>query len=165
VPKDVNMRHEADFSAYMAARWPALVRTLVLLGLAQPDAEVVARDGLVRCCLDWERVRESDDIEVEVHRAVLDRLAHVQVDTDRPAPAYPPRPEDDSDAVLFRRALQTALAGLSHDERVAVVLRYAAGLLEPQVAELLGEPEHVVEQRLAAAMAGLDLERLWKATR
>ena len=30
------MGHDSDFAAYLAARWPALVRTLVLLGCAQP---------------------------------------------------------------------------------------------------------------------------------
>jgi DNA-directed RNA polymerase specialized sigma24 family protein len=168
VPKDVNMRHEADFAAYLAARWPAIVRTLVFLGQAQQEAEAVARGALANCYLDWDRVRESDDIEVEVYRAVLDRLRHA--DTGLP-PSYSSAPEslqlaaDDSDAVAFRLTLQAALARLAPDDRVVVVLRYAAGLLEPQVAEVLDEPEHVVEQRLASALSALDLERLWEATR
>jgi DNA-directed RNA polymerase specialized sigma24 family protein len=161
VPKDVNMRHEADFAAYLAARWPAIVRTLVFLGHPQVEAEAIARGALAGCYLDWGRVRESDDIEVEVYRAVLDRLP--------PSYASPPQDpvpaEADSDAVAFRRVLQAALDRLAHDDRVVVVLRYAAGLLEPQVAEVLDEPEHVVEQRLASALAGLDLERLWEASR
>jgi DNA-directed RNA polymerase specialized sigma24 family protein len=67
--------------------------------------------------------------------------------------------------VAFRLQLQAALDRLGADDRVAVVLRYAAGLLDAQVAEVLDEPEHVVEQRLVSALAGLDLERLWEASR
>lgn len=164
------MRHEADFAAYLAARWPTIVRTLVFLGNTQPEAESIAKQALAGCYLDWGRVRDSDDIEVEVYRTVLDRAHHAHPRDDRPDAAYAPvadplLPEDDSDAVTFRLRLQEALDRLGPEDRVAVVLRYAAGLLEPQVAEVLDEPEHVVEQRLASALAGLDLERLWEASR
>ena len=38
-------RDDSEFSAYLAARWPALVRTLVFLGHSGHDAHAIALDG------------------------------------------------------------------------------------------------------------------------
>ena len=62
---------DTDFAAYLAARWPFLVRTLVLLGCGQQEAEQVAQTGLARCYRDWERVRRSDDVDAYVYATVL----------------------------------------------------------------------------------------------
>src|SRR3954454_715755 len=67
----VAMRDDGDFAAYLAARWPFLVRSLVLLGCSPAEAEELARAGLARCYASWERVRRADDVDVHVHRAVL----------------------------------------------------------------------------------------------
>ncbi len=66
------MRNDADFAAYLAARWPFLVRSLVLIGCPQAEAEDVVQAGLARCHDSWDKVREDDDIDVFVYRTVLD---------------------------------------------------------------------------------------------
>ena len=160
------MRHDGDFAAYTAARWPAIVRSLVLLGCPQPEAEEVARRGLARCYLAWARVRESDDIDVRVYRAVLDcrdraggRAAVAEPDAADPAPGDP------RDAVLVRQALERALGRLADEDRSVVVLRFAAGLSEVQVSELLELTTDEVGSRLSAAITELDLPTLWGASR
>lgn len=170
------MRHDGDFAAYTAARWPAIVRSLVLLGCPQPEAEEVARRGLARCYLAWARVRESDDIDVRVYRAVLDcrdraggRAAVAEPDAAEPAAAEPAGPDrapgDPRDAVLVRQALERALGRLADEDRSVVVLRFAAGLSEVQVSELLELTTDEVGSRLSAAITELDLPTLWGASR
>ena len=165
------MRHDGDFAAYTAARWPAIVRSLVLLCCPQPEAEEVARRGLARCYLAWARVRESDDIDVRVYRAVLDcrDRAGGRAAVAEPAAAEPAGPDrapgDPRDAVLVRQALERALGRLADEDRSVVVLRFAAGLSEVQVSELLELTTNEVESRLAAALAALDLPTLWGASR
>lgn len=159
------MGHDSDFAAYMVARWPALVRSLVLLGCAQPRAEEVVQRGLARCCLTWGRVRESDDIDVAVYRSVLDALAHDPAGTpETPEAAAGPVP-DRTDAELVRDALLEALARLPEQERRVVVLRFAAGLEEHQVGELLELPVDTVERTSADALERLDLPAVWEAAR
>lgn len=111
-------RDDADFAAYLAARWTPLVRTVVLLGCPQPDAERVARSGLAACCHDWTRVRREEDVDVHVHRAVLAALA-----------SWRRHRHDEPDA----RDLQ----------REAMVLRVVTDLAEVQIAEVLDVPTTV----------------------
>ena len=66
------MREDADFNGYLAARWPTLVRTLVLLGCPEEIASDVALDAVARCRSQWARTRANDDVDVLIHRALLD---------------------------------------------------------------------------------------------
>jgi len=165
------MRHDSDFAAYLAARWPTLVRSLVLMGCGQQRAEEVVEQALARCYLAWGRVRESDDIDVQVYRGVLDTLARAE------EPGEPGTLDSDdlasgddaltvpTDALQARRALEAALGRLAPEDRTVVVLHFVAGLSELQLADLLDLPEHEVADRLEAATTGLDLPRVWEATR
>jgi hypothetical protein len=162
VGDDGGVRHDGDFAAYLAARWPAIVRSLVLLGCARADAETIAHEGLARCYLDWDRVREADDIDVQVYGAVLDVRARRRVAEDATAGAEPPD-DDPTQAAAVLRALERALGRLSEQDRALVVLRYSAGLSPLQVAELLEMREPVVRYRIGAVLAGLDLPALREA--
>lgn len=66
------MTADDDFSGYVGARWPALVRTLVLLGCPLDLAPDVAAAGLGRCRRGWREAAAHDDLDVVVHRAVLE---------------------------------------------------------------------------------------------
>ena len=66
------MREDADFDGYLAARWPTLVRTLVLLGCPEEIASDVALDAVARCRSEWARTLATDDVDVLVHRALVD---------------------------------------------------------------------------------------------
>ena len=163
------MRFDRDFAAYLQARWPTLVRSLVLLGCSQSEAEEVAQEGLARCYLDWGRVREAGDIDVQVYREVLDRLEHARRQEEGAVadPVAEPVSADGapSDAVLLRYALEEALDRLPEDQRSVVVLRFAAGLSELQVSDLLDLPLEEVDARLAAGLTALDLPTLWEERR
>jgi RNA polymerase sigma factor (sigma-70 family) len=153
--------NDADFAAYLAARWPALVRSLVLIGCPRQQAEDMAEVGLARCHASWERVRREDDPDATVYRAVLSswhrshrRAAEVDV---------PPEPVPEgavTDVVLLRRALEAQLARLAPEEREILVLRFVAELDDAQVADVLEVPIGTVRDRLARGLAGIDVAAL-----
>lgn len=156
------MDGEPDFSAYAAARWPALVRSAVLLGCAVAEAEDLAQTTLVRCYLAWPKVRRARDRDAYVYRILVNchRDSHrrrwwAEKPTDRvPELADPDRTAqvDTADAVA------RALARLSAVNREAVVLRYYAHLSEQQIAEVLRIAPGTVKSRLSRALAQLSTD-------
>ena len=160
---------DADFAAYMAARWPFLVRSLVLLGCSREEAEDVAQSGLARCYTAWERVRRADDVDAYVYRTVLNcwRKSHRrrwwgEVPTESLPEVVPA--DDATDAVLLRQALEVELRRLSVDHREVLVLRFVADLTEVQVAEVLDVPVGTVKSRVSRALAQIDLAALREST-
>lgn len=139
------MRNDADFVAYVAARWPFLVRSLALIGCPVPEAEAIVQTALARCYAAWDEVLGSDDVDVSVYGAVLDGWHRSQRHRRHPAPAVPmPEtvPVDDlvPEPVRARQALQAELDHLGPEDREVLVLRFVAGLSEDQVADLVGVP-------------------------
>ena len=146
------MRLEGDFAAYLAARWPVLVRLLVLLGGRTDEAEDAVRTGLARDYADWARISRSDDPDVYVYRSVLeawDRRRGGWWNAPPPGPDGEPTPE--------LAALERQLDQLTGLERRALVLRFASGLSERQVAQVLDAPPASVRDLVARALARVDL--------
>lgn len=133
------MPPDDDFAAYVAARWPALVRSVVLLGVRPDVAEEVVRAGLARCHATWERVRRDDDLDVHVLRQVLERW---RLARRRPVPGA----LGDLDPGVER-----LMDGLVPTHRAAVVVHGVAGLEETQVADVLDLPVGTVAGWLADA--------------
>jgi DNA-directed RNA polymerase specialized sigma24 family protein len=146
------MRLDADFAAYLAARWPVLVRMLVLLGGRPDEAEDAVRAGLARDYADWARISRSDDPDVYVYRGVLEawnRRPGGWWNVPPPGPDREPTPE--------LAALEHQLDRLTVHERLALVLRFASGLSEGQVAQVLDAPPAAVRDLVARALARVDL--------
>jgi len=154
------MRDDGDFTAYAEARWPALVRTLVLLGRPQGEAVEVAERTLARCRLEWRVVGESVDVDVEVYTELLDQAARAGDEAGPRTDAPPPDRGEPSGAEPLLEALCEALGRLDAAGRRAVVLRHGAGLSPVQVAEVLHADPAEVEGRLAAAAVTLDAPSL-----
>jgi RNA polymerase sigma-70 factor (sigma-E family) len=159
------MRNDADFAAYMAARWPFLVRSLVLIGCPRHEAEDVAQTGLARCYASWDRVRKADDVDAYVYRTVLNcwhksrkRRWWGEVPTETLPEA--PSTTDPTDQVLLRQALEVQLGRLTPEHREVLVLRFVADLTEPQVAEVLDVPVGTVKSRVSRALTHIDLAAL-----
>lgn len=152
-----------DFSAYVEARWPRLVRFAVLLGCTGAEAEDVVQSTLERCLRKWGRVSRATDRDAYVHRMIVNEFTgsrRRRWTGERPTPAVP----DDSPAhrqpdatleVEATDAVVRALQGLTIDQRAVVVLRYYAHLDEQQMATALDVPAGTVKSRLSRALAAL----------
>ena len=148
------MPHEPDFLDHASARWPGIVRTLVLLGCPEEHVARVARSGLARSHRGWSRAARHHDPDVHVYSGVLDafdverRRAGVQrrgVATPDPAYVAAPAPVE---TVVARVALERELDRLTPQARAMAVLHFVAGLDEQQVAGVLGVPVELVEGQL-----------------
>ena len=154
------MRLDGDFAAYLAARWPVLVHLLVLLGGRPDEAEDAVRVGLARDYADWAWISGSDDPDVYVFRGVLDAWHRrggrwwdaAPGGTERePAPGL--------------AALERELDRLTGAERLALVLRFATGLGEQQVARVLDAPPAAVAELVDRALARVDLAAVQRVSR
>lgn len=157
-------RDDSDFVAYTAARWPFLVRTLELLGASSTEAIALAQTGLARCYSSWDRVRGSDDVDVQVYRSVLACWRRSRGRTGaRPAPREPVL--DPTDQLVLRWELEDQLTRLDPEVRELLVLRFAADLSELQVADVLEVSVAALVGDLSRALALLDLPALDELTR
>lgn len=153
------MEDHVDFTDYVEARWPKLVRSAVLLGCTPAEAEDLVQSALERCLVKWRRVASAHDPDAYVHRVLINafissRRRHWT--REQPADVLPEasRPDetgrvDDTDVVL------RALNELTSDQRAAVVLRYYVHLSEQQMASVLGVAEGTVKSRLSRALKKL----------
>ncbi|QZY30390.1 hypothetical protein [Nocardioides coralli] len=135
-------RDDSEFSAWVTARWPDLVRALVFLGHPPPDAERIALEALARVLPAWERLRREDDVDVALYREAFDER--------RRWPTGEAVRGEDADVLpglteqAERRAeVEAALAAMPPADRAALVLRDLAELADEQVAAVLGERPRV----------------------
>ncbi|KAA1415547.1 SigE family RNA polymerase sigma factor [Nocardioides humilatus] len=158
------MDENDGFDAYMAARWPTLVRSLILLGCAPAEAEDVVQTGLVRCLTSWERVQRADDVDAYVYRVVLNCWAKSRRRLwwgEQPTEHLPDQVGGDpADQALLRHAVVAALSRLSTEHRAVLVLRFVADLTEAQTATALGIPLGTVKSRVSRALDQIQLNDL-----
>lgn len=123
------MRDDHDFDDYVVARWTSLVSTVVGLGSPTDEAEEVVLATLVRLRPRWRRLRQSEDVDVAVHRELLvahSRTASTEAAEDAPLslsdqePSVPPTP--DAIRTLVRRSRARRLRiGLAAAAALALV--------------------------------------------
>jgi RNA polymerase sigma-70 factor (sigma-E family) len=150
------MGRDEDFSEYVAARWPGLVRSAVLLGCSHAEAEDLVQTALERCLLKWRKVQAADDRDAYVHRVLINTFVsgrRRRWTGEKPTETLPEHADsdhttsiDDTDAVM------RALDRLPTDQRTAVVLRYYAHLSEQQMATVLDVATGTVKSRLSRAV-------------
>jgi len=146
-----------DFDDYVNARRTALVRSAVLLGCTIDDAEDLVQTALLKCLRSWRKVSAADRPDAYVYRVLVNALRdgsarrwHGELATaELPETAVPE--VDLSTGLMVRRAL----AGLSKEHRLVLVLRYYADLSERDTAEILGVAPGTVKSRTARALAAL----------
>lgn len=154
------MNKDDDSSEYVVARWPRLVRSVVLLGRTHAEAEDLVQTALERCLVKWRKVQQADDRDAYVHRVLINTFTSSRRrhwTGEHPTPVLPDHSSgpnqtagvDDADAVL------RALDQLTSDQRTAVVLRYYAQLSEHQMAAVLGVAVGTVKSRLSRALKNL----------
>ncbi|GAA0608354.1 SigE family RNA polymerase sigma factor [Kribbella sandramycini] len=149
------MTDDSDFTAYVAARWGALVRAAMLLGCSDPEAEDLVQTVLERCLVKWAKVRVAEDRDAYVHRILVNTFISSRRrrwSGERPVAVFPERATPDETAgVDMTDAVMRALERLGQDQRAAVVLRYYAHLTDEQAAAALGVAVGTVKSRLSRA--------------
>lgn len=151
---------DADFSAYLAARQPALLRTAYLLTGNRADAEDLLQTSLAKLYLAWDRVREREAVDGYVRRIMVNehnslwrrawKRRELSVDEvpDR-AGQHDSRDEGGADA------LWSFVLSLPKKQRAVVVLRYYEELSEAETAEVLGISVGTVKSQCSRALAAL----------
>lgn len=156
--------HEDEFTEFVAARWPRLVRSAILLGCSPSEAEDLVQTALTKCLVHWSRVRVADDRDAYVHRVLVNAFTSSRRRRwwgEKPHGDLPERADLGATGagaaarVDAADALDRALARLTAGQRAVVVLRYYAHLSEAQTAAALQVAPGTVKSRLSRALTVL----------
>ena len=150
---------DADFSAYMAARQPALYRTAYLLAGDHASAEDLLQNAFAKLYLSWDRIRDRKALDGYVRRVMVNennslwrrawkRREHA---TDTPPETGAHDTYDDGTGGALWSYVQT----LPPKQRAVIVLRYYEQLSEAEIAEVLGISVGTVKSQASRALAGL----------
>lgn len=151
-------RTRRDFTEFVVARSPELIRLAYVLAGNQHAAEDLLQNALTKAAAHWGRIHGAPEVYV---RQILYRE---QVDgwrrrARRPETAVAQVPEppagDPAISPEARLALQDALQALPARKRAVLVLRYLEDLPESQVAEILGCSVGTVRSQASKAIAQL----------
>jgi len=156
---------EELFGAFVAARMDALLSYAYVLTGDRHAAEDLVQTALARTALSWWRVRNRDDPEGYVRRAILRTQVNVwrrrragrEVSAAVP-PEPPPGHGDPAGAVDDRDEMWRLLAVLPARQRAVLVLRYYEDLPEAEIARALGCRPGTVKSQAAKALARLRQE-------
>jgi RNA polymerase sigma-70 factor (sigma-E family) len=148
----------ADYTAFAAARWKPLVRSAVLLGAGQQEAEDLAQVTLERCYRSWDAVRRATDLDAYVYRVLINCFTKSRKRRwwgERPVGHLPdlPAQTDHAEQTALVETVLAVLEALGPAHREVLVLRFFADLSEQQTAAALGVQPGTVKSRVARALA------------
>ena len=152
---------EAEFDAFVRARWSTFTRTAYLLCAGDlGQAEDLVQTALARTMRAWPRLSDRGDLDGYVYRVIVRTHASQWRRRWRgevPTEALPeqPSPVVATDAIDDADLLARALAQLTHRQRAAVVLRFYEDRPEQEVAALLGCSVGTVKTHTVRGLAHL----------
>lgn len=155
-----------EFEEYVVARRTALVRSAVLLGCPQPDAEDLVQTALLRCYRHWGRVRRAERPDAYVYRVLVNTLRDARARRSRgetPTESLPEHAVEPDQ--MTGLAVRAALERMDGDQRRVLVLRYYADLSEADIATVLGIPPGTVKSRAARGLRALAGDDSLRSTR
>jgi RNA polymerase sigma-70 factor (sigma-E family) len=150
-----------EYDAFVATRWPRLLRVAYLLTADWAAAEDLLQTAFVKAWFAWRRI--GGDPEPYVRRIVVTTFvssrrrrwtAEVPVET---LPDVLARP-DGAAGHADRDLLWRALGKLPAKQRAVLVLRYFEDLTEEQIATTLGIRAGTVKSQASKALARLRLD-------
>jgi RNA polymerase sigma-70 factor (sigma-E family) len=151
---------DEDFSAFVQARTPSLLRSAYLLTGDQHLAEDLVQSALARTHLSWRRLRVTDNAEAYTRKVMY----HAQVNVWRrrrfreAALSVVPEPADLTDApshIDLRLSVWAALRRLTPKQRAVLVLRYLEDRSEAETANLLNVSQGTVKSQTSYALSRL----------
>jgi RNA polymerase sigma factor (sigma-70 family) len=145
------------FDEWYRREWPRLVATFTLASGDRELGREIAAEALARALERWDRVSRMASPGGWTYRVGLNLLRrhHRRVTTELHALQAIGVPVDPTHAWIEDVELWSAVAGLPARQRAAVVLRYAAGMTEAEVAETLDVAPGTVAATLNHARAQL----------
>lgn len=150
---------DAEFTAYMQARQPALLRTAFLLTGDAHTAEDVVATALAKLYLAWDRVHDRESVDGYVRRIVANEATSLwrrpwrrrEVASD----VLPEQVREDVYDDGRTAAVWDAVSSLPRRQRAVVVLRYYEELSEAEIADVLGISRGTVKSQASRALATL----------
>jgi RNA polymerase sigma-70 factor (sigma-E family) len=145
---------------YVRGQWPALVRYATALCGDATEAEELVQSALVRVALRWPFVRDKDNPDGYVRRAIVNGYLTTwrRVRSRETRVAEMPDVEVTADAsagVDDVMTVRRALAVLPPRQRAVLVLRYLEDRSEQETADLLGCSVGTVKSQASKALAKL----------
>ena len=150
---------DEEFSAYMAARQTALLRTAYLLCGDHATAEDLVQSAFAKLYLAWDRVESRTSLDGYVRRILVNEnnslwrraFKRVEHSSDDLPDAGETDTYDDGTPGQLWGFVQT----LPRRQRAVVVLRYYEQLSEAEIAEALGVSVGTVKSQASRALAAL----------
>jgi RNA polymerase sigma-70 factor (sigma-E family) len=149
---------DAEFSEYMHARQPALLRTAYLLTGDRHTAEDLVQTALAKLYLSWDKVQRQEAVDGYVRRILVNehnslwRRGWKRRETT--TAELPDRPAD-AGAAGHDPDLWALVQTLPRKQRAAVVLRYYEELSEAETADVLGVSVGTVKSQTSRALAAM----------
>ncbi len=162
-PTGVTMsRSEArdeDFSSYMHARQPSLMRTAYLLTGDRHTAEDLVQTAFAKLSLSWDKVNDRGSVDGYVRRILVNEhnslWRRAWKRNERPTDVLPEAAVLDEYDDGTSTALWAAVQKLPRKARAVLVLRYYAQLTEAETADALGISIGTVKSQASRALATL----------
>lgn len=155
----MEQNRDFEFTAYVNARWRTLLRSAVVLGCSQQDAEDLAQATLLRVYLAWPKVVDASNPDAYVGRIMLNLHRDNQRRRwwgEKPTHPLPEQTELGQFSDAGRSdSVRSAMSKLSIQQREVIALRYYLDLSEQETAALLRIPPGTVKSRLWSALKQL----------
>lgn len=149
---------DAEFSEYMAARQPSLLRTAYLLTGDRHTAEDLVQTALAKLYLSWDKVQRRELVDGYVRRILVNEHNSLWR---RPWKKRETTTSELPEVVTEDRPgghdgeLWALVQSLPRKQRAAVVLRYYEELSEAETAAVLGVSVGTVKSQTSRALATL----------
>jgi RNA polymerase sigma-70 factor (sigma-E family) len=154
---------DEDFTEWVAARGPRLVRFGYLLCHDRDLAQDLTQEALARLHLRWRKISRDGDVEAYVRRSMLNQMLSWQRRrswSERPMAARnldqaAIDAPDHAASVGAREEMWALLGSLPMRQRAVVVLRFYEDRTDAEIADLLGCREATVRSHASKALARL----------
>jgi RNA polymerase sigma factor (sigma-70 family) len=155
---------QAEFTLWLSHRQRMLIKTARAICFDSQNAEDVLQETLIDVYQKWEKVRTHENPEAYVIRVMISK--HVDLrrkwarkrqekETTLDLPQEVLQIADQSDDVLQRLLVQSALKSLTPMQRAVLVLTYEYGFLLREVAQVLEIPLGTAASHLARGKAAV----------
>lgn len=150
---------DADFSAYMAARQPALYRTAYLLAGDHSGAEDLLQNAFAKLYLSWDKIRDREALDGYVRRIMVNEnnslWRRAWKRREHTTDTMPETGMHDAYDDGMGGELWSFVQTLPPKQRAVVVLRYYEQLSEAEIADVLGISPGTVKSQASRALAAL----------